>query len=369
MELILSNLILSSGILGIFIALVIAALIPAGIIAVTHKKGYMWGGCIILFLCSFTLFTKDIFNAIYVLVSLVPIVFLSVYCMQNDMGYLRTILVGIFAYIIELIALYFIISSRMNVSLLESMDATIEGFITANPDMFEPLLKSISEVLGSEISLNNLIPVMKDSIRLFIPTVLFILCAVLSSISVGVSSFYINKTSEKKVGYIPFSVLTISNSMGCFLFVAFAILMMLMWVGVESVESIYILLIAIYFFIMYIQGLSTMYFFGRKFRIPYPVVILILIAASFVSAMAILILGVVDNIMRLRHVSMFKERLKQEVADGKREHCNYSYSQVKQMVLKEEMKMRAISIKMKTNTSDDDDDIDEDDDNESGNEL
>ena len=114
-----------------------------------------------------------------------------------------------------------------------------------------------------------------------------------------------------------------------------------------------------------------MYFFGRKFRIPYPVVILILIAASFVSSMAILILGVVDNIMRLRHVSIYKDKLKKEVAEGKREHCNYSYSQVKQMVLKEEMKMRAISIKMKANTSDDNDndDIDEDDDNENGNEL
>ncbi|MBE5817197.1 MAG: DUF2232 domain-containing protein [Clostridiales bacterium] len=370
MELILSNLILSSGILGIFIALVIAALIPAVIIAVTHKKGYVWGGCIVLFLCSLTLFTKDIFNAIYVIVALVPIVFLSVYCMQNDMGYLRTILIGIFAYIVELIAVYFILNSRMSISLLESMDAAIEAFITSNPDIFEPLLKSVSEVLGSEISINTLVPLITDSVRLFIPTLLFILCAVLSAVSVGASSFIINKTSEKKVSYIPFSVLTISSSMGCFLFVAFAALMLLLWLGVEAVESIYILLIAIYFFIMYIQGLSTMYYFGRKFKIPYPVVILILVAASFVSAMAVLILGVVDNIMRLRHVSMYKAKLKEEVAQGKREHCNYSYSQIKQMVIKEEMRIRTINLKGHANiSSDDNDDDGSDNDDENDNEL
>lgn len=289
--------ILSGVILFICFALLIA--VPSMIITTGYKKGVYWLISLNVLVAALATSFGGILAGLCVLLVLLPFTYTIMYCMNQKIGFMRTVAVATFALILAAVAVYLIVDSKTSGAIIESIKQNIELIA---PQMQEYLAQEMS----IEVELNEIVDIILESMLVCVPAVLVTSTTLISLATYAVTAAYLNNKCDARIPYVKFELWDFPAQIGCSMILALLLITVLSSLELAWAESLMAIVALFYMLLLGIQGSSCMYFFEKQKKIPTAVSYILIAVVIAVFPMLIIILGVIDKLFRLRIAYMIK---------------------------------------------------------------
>lgn len=207
------------------------------------------------------------------------------------------------AYIFIVIILFMILSKKVfNYDIIDNL-------IKTNSNLFDNSLEELKN-MGIKYSkeqieeLNSIKPLLIDFFRNSIFSILLLGSLIISLVSNSLTNFIIRRKNIKILSPMKFSEFKVSIKF----FIASIIILIFTYIIGKINPSIYKVLISnitiIFYFIIFIQGLSVMIYILEKFNIPKIVryIIIFLSLFSLILGMIVFFIGMIDIIFNFRKI-------------------------------------------------------------------